>query len=114
VTRLLRVTDDPLDASLIAFSGIVIDQVVAMMTHWNKVSLDSSYSIDIRFDVDEWSVRVWSVRSIGSLQILMAVVVVYERKQSDGFLYGDFDLFFWSILLQSLTSQILCPDGEGL
>jgi hypothetical protein len=36
----------------------IIDEVVAMVTHWNKISLASPYLIDVQSDVDEWPVRI--------------------------------------------------------
>ena len=77
------------------------------MTHWNKVSTASSYPVHVRSNVDEGPERVWFVRSIGSLQILAAVGVLIKGRSQLASFRGDFDLFFWFVLLQDLTSPIL-------
>jgi hypothetical protein len=61
---------------LLGLFSSIVDEVVATMTYWNKVSLASLYCVDVRSGVDEGPVSVWSIRSVGSLQILVAVVVV--------------------------------------
>ena len=70
---------------ILALLGLVfgiIDKVVWTMTHWNKVSPAFPYLVDVRFGVGEGLVRVWSVRFVGSLQILVAIMVVVFIKRS--------------------------------
>lgn len=55
-----------------------------LMAHWNKVSPASSYLVDIQSGVDKGLVRVWFVRSVGSLHILVVIVMafgVFIRRQ---------------------------------
>ncbi|XBJ19953.1 hypothetical protein VPH35_010861 [Triticum aestivum] len=59
------------------FSG-GIDEVVATMACWNKVSPVSPYLDDFRFGAGEGPVRVCVPRSVGSLQIL-AVGVSFKE-----------------------------------
>jgi hypothetical protein len=81
---------------ILALLGLVfgiIDEVVWTMTRWNKVSPAFPYLAVVRSGVGEGPVRVWSVRSVGSLQILVAVhKFIKESSQM---------VFFTSILTSS-------------
>ena len=54
----------------------VIDEVVASMILWNKVSSAPPYLDDVRSDINEGSVRVCSVRSADILEILAFSVLI--------------------------------------
>uniref|UniRef100_A0A8R7QKI1 Uncharacterized protein n=1 Tax=Triticum urartu TaxID=4572 RepID=A0A8R7QKI1_TRIUA len=60
------------------FSGD-IDEVMATMACWNKVSPVSPYLDDVRSGAGERPVRVCVPRSVGSLQILAVRVSFKER-----------------------------------
>jgi hypothetical protein len=80
----------------LGFGSSVIDELVAMMVLWNKVSPVSPYLDDVRSGIGERLVRVWSVRSVDLFKIL--AVVCLSEKALVGFRCGDLDLFFWSNL----------------
>jgi hypothetical protein len=57
-----------------------IDEVVAMMACWNKISSVSSYPNDVQSDASERRVRVCVPRFVGSLRILAVDVSVKDSN----------------------------------
>ena len=89
---------------ILALLGLVsgiIDEVVWTMTHWNKVSPAFPYLVDVRSGVGEGPVRVWSVRYVGSLQILVAVHMFIKESSQMVFFTSistsSFGLFYYKI-----------------
>jgi hypothetical protein len=62
----------------LGFGSSVIDELVAMMVLWNKVSPVSPYLDDVRSGIGERLVRVWSIRSVDLFKIL--AVGVFNRE----------------------------------
>lgn len=57
-----------------------IDEAVAAMVCWNKVSPASTYLDNVRSSADKGPVRVCVVGSVGSLQILAVCVSIKESR----------------------------------
>ena len=56
-----------LRSSRLGFGSAVIDEAVATMVLWNKVSPVSLYLDDVRYGIDGRPVRVWPIRSVDLL-----------------------------------------------
>ena len=93
------------------FSG-GIDEVVATMACWNKVSPVSPYLDGVRPGASEGPVRVCVPRYVVSLQIL--AVYVFQGEILAAFWCGNFDIFFCVVLWLNPVSPTLWSGGGGL